>query len=83
MKLIQWLSETKIKVNDLAHLIQVSRNHLYLIRRGKKNPSKRLMKKIKEMTMGHVATIDDFRDEICLRHKIQKRISNETKVSND
>lgn len=33
------------------------------------------MKKVYDMTMGHVAKIDDFRDEICMRHKVQKRLS--------
>ena len=81
MKLIEWISQTKIKINDIARILDINRNHLYMIRRGIKKPSRRLVQAVYDMTLGHVNGVDDFRDEMCLRHKVQKRLLNETKAS--
>lgn len=75
MKLIEWMIARKMEFNDLAHLLRVHRTHLYGVRRGKKNPSAKLMKKIVQLTQGEVMQYEDVRDEYCIGHRKQRRMN--------
>jgi hypothetical protein len=56
MHLKDWLRRTKITISKFAVVIGIDRSYLHSLLKGKKRPSDKLMKRIKEVTMGYVSS---------------------------
>lgn len=66
MHLRDWLKITGTQIKDFASVLKISRGHLHEILRGKKLPSRKILKKIFDFTMGRVSVegLKDGSDEV-------------------
>jgi|HubBroStandDraft_3_1064219.scaffolds.fasta_scaffold116484_2 transcriptional regulator with XRE-family HTH domain len=63
LKLREWLYQARVTMIDFCELLGINRSYLHMLMRGKKNPSKRLVQLIKEITKGKVSRAADIKDE--------------------
>ena len=62
MKLKKWVEEAGVNFMHLANFLEVDRSYIYMIRKGIKKPSSRLLKRIEALTGGKVQTFEDLQD---------------------
>lgn len=65
LNLKEWMYETRIYMDDMAKILGISRSYLFQLRKGEKNPSKKLMQRIKEVTMEDISEPKHLLDEGC------------------
>jgi transcriptional regulator with XRE-family HTH domain len=54
LRLREWAYQARVTLKDLEECFDISRTYLYWLMKGKKNPGAKLMKRIKEITLGKV-----------------------------
>ena len=64
MNLRDWLYKTRITVKDFSKLVRVNRSYLHTIINGSCIPSKKILKRISEVTIGQVSELADLVDRI-------------------
>ena len=62
LNLREWAYMSKVPIIELCRQLEVSRNYIFMLMRGRRKPSARLMNNIKTITSGVVSSIDDLRD---------------------
>ena len=58
-----WLNRNKISVTFLAELLRIDRSYIHKWTRGIEIPSAAIMRRLVELSMGHVENIKDLVDE--------------------
>jgi len=59
MTLREWLNKTLISVSSFSALLKVDRSYIHSWLRGDKKPSKWIMARIKQVTLGKVTILKD------------------------
>ena len=77
MRMIDWMHERGLDIKDLSSVLKINRGYLFLIRRGLRRPSQKLLDKIIKLTNGMVSTFDDLKDNTDVgRDKFLSRMMN-------
>jgi len=74
MTLRQWLKEVGINMTVFATMMDIDRSYLYSLMSADKKPSKKVLDRLKKVTMGNVTTFSDqvldFSEQLELLKKI-------------
>ena len=64
MNLREWLFKHRLPITYFAAVLKIDRSYVHKWMKGKRTPSDKIMKKIREISMGQVLTQDDLKDKI-------------------
>lgn len=62
MNLREWLFKQGLSITFFAALMKVDRSYVHRWFNGQKIPSERVMKRIREISMGTISTVEDLKD---------------------
>ena len=69
MNLREWLFKNRMRLIYFAALMKVDRTYVHKWMRGTHAPSEKVMKRIREISLGTISTHDDLRDTDILKNK--------------
>jgi transcriptional regulator with XRE-family HTH domain len=62
MNLREWLFKHQLKITYFAAVLKVDRTYVHKWMKGQRIPSEKIMKKIREMTIDQVGSLEDLKD---------------------
>lgn len=63
MNLREWLFSKRLSITYFAGLLKVDRCYVHRWIAGKQIPSEKIMKKIRELTLGQIRKFEELKDE--------------------
>lgn len=69
MNLREWLFKNRMRLIYFSALMKVDRTYVHKWMRGTHAPSEKVMKRIREISLGTISTHDDLRDTDILKNK--------------